>query len=236
MSRAPGAPAVLRTLALALVLLLSTGAAARASQWGAFVEGSDRSLDPAILEAFRTGDFDTRREICAAMGRRSDPLAAGLLSELLSDFTRQHAYRGEHLLRVLLDSLFDPRQGQAILRQRIEANREELVAALSRWNSFADAQLKGALLRILPYFDPSLSLPVLMAAGQSLVDALDARKGLLTPDETGLVLDFLGVTQQIGTPDFLDPCLSVARLSREKVVIDKARSVAASIRAGVRLP
>jgi hypothetical protein len=218
-------------LVVALALLLGVGTAARASQWGAFVEASDSSLDPAILEAFRTGDFDTQVEICTAMGRRRDPLAAGLLSALLTDHARQSSYRSEHLLRLLLESLFAPRHGEQILRQRLDANREELLAAQSRWTTFADAQLKAALLRILPLFDPSLSLPVLMTAAKSLVEALEAGGGLLPPDQTGLVLDFLGATQQIATPDFLDPCLDIAQLSREKVVIDKARLVAASIRA-----
>ena len=234
MSRAPEAPTIPRTLAAACALLLCVGAASRASQWGPIVEASDRSLDPAILEAFQTGDFDTQIEICAAMGRRSDPLAAGLLAALLAGFSRQDAHRGEHLLRVLLESLFDPRLGEAGLRERFEANREELLAAQSRWDSFADAQLKGALLRILPFFESSLSLPFLMAAGKSLVEALDASDGLLPPGETGLVLDFLGTAQRISTPDFLDPCLEMARLSREKVVIDRARLVAAGIRSGMR--
>ncbi len=234
MSRAPGAPAIPRTLAIACALLLCIGAAARASQWGPFVEASDRSLDPVILEAFQTGDFDTQIEICAAMGRRSDPLAAGMLSVLLSGFARQNAFRVEHLLRVLLESLFDPRLGETGLQERFEANREELLTAQSRWGSFADAQLKGALLRILPFFDSTLSLPFLMAAGKSLIEALDASDGLLPPDETGLVLDFIGTVQRIPTPDFLDPCLEIARLSREKVVVDRARFAAAGIRAEMR--
>ncbi len=234
MSRAPEAPALPRTLAAACALLLCVGAASRASEWGPFVEASDRSLDPAILEAFQTGDLDTQLEICAAMGRRKDPLAAGLLAVLLSGFALQSAYRGEHLLRVLLESLFDQRHGEAGLRERFEANQEELLEAQSRWGSFADAQLKGALIRILPFFDSSLSLPFLMAAGKSLVEELEASKGVLSPDETGLMLDFLGTAQRISTPDFLDPCLELARLSREKAVIDRARLVAAGIRAGMR--
>jgi hypothetical protein len=234
MSRAPGAPGIPRTLAAACALLLCVVAASRASEWGPFVEASDRSLDPAIIEAFQAGDFDTQIEICAAMGKRSDPLAAGLLAALLAGFSRQDAYRSEHLLRVLLESLFDPRHGEAGLRERFEANRGELLAAQSRWGSFADAQLKGALLRILPFLESSFSLPLLMAAGKSLVESLEASDGLLPPDMTGLVLDFLGTAQRISTPDFLDPCLEMARLSREKVVIDKARLVVAGIRAGMR--
>jgi hypothetical protein len=214
--------------------LLLCARAAGASEWGTLVEASDRTLDPAILEAFETGDYDTRLSICEAMGRRSDPLAAGLIAALLSDFSHRGGYRGEHLLRVLLESLFDPQLGPAVLRERYEANTEQLLAAESRWDAFADPQLKAALLRILPLFDPARSLPLLMAAGKNLIDALEKVDGLLPPDETGLILDFLSTAQRISTPDFLDPFLEIARLSREKVVIDKARLVAAGIRAGMR--
>ena len=233
MSRAPASQAVPATLAMACALLLCP-CAAGAAEWGRLVEASDRSLDPAILEAFETGDYDTRLSICEAMGRRSDPLAAGLLAALLADFSRLRGYRGEHLLRVLLESLFDPHLGPAVLRERYEANTEQLLAAELRWDAFADPQLKAALLRILPLFDPSRSLPLLMAAGRSLIDALEKRGGLLPQAETGLLLDFLTTVEGLPDSEFLDPCLEVARLSREKIVIDRARALARKLRTGMR--
>ena len=233
MSRAPASLAVPAALAMACALLLCARVAG-ASEWGRLVEASDRSLDPAILEAFATGDYDTRLSICEAMGRRSDPLAAGLLSALLSDFSKRGGYRGEHLLRVLLESLFDPRLGPAVLRGRYEANTEQLLVAESRWEAFADPQLKAALLRILPLFDRASSLPLLMAAGRSMIDALEKGDGLLPQAETGLLLDFLAAVEALSDSGFLDPCLEVGRLSREKIVIDRARAIARKLRAGMR--
>jgi len=233
MSRAPASQAVPAALAMACALLLCPRAAG-AAEWGRLVEASDRSLDPAILEAFETGDYDTRLSICEAMGRRSDPLAAGLLAALLAEFSQRGGYRGEHLLRVLLESLFDPRLGPAVLRDRYEANTEQLLAAELRWDAFADPQLKAALLRILPLFDQASSLPLLMAAGKNLIVALEKRDGLLPQAETGLLLDFLATVEELPHSEFLDPCLDVARLSREKIVIDRARTLARKLRAGMR--
>jgi hypothetical protein len=233
MSRAPASPAVPAAFAMACALLLCARAAG-ASEWGRLVEASDRTLDPAILEAFETGDYDTKLSICEAMGRRSDPLSAGLLAALLADFSQRRGYRGEHLLRVLLESLFDPRLGPAVLRERYEANTEQLLAAESRWDAFADPQLKAALLRILPLFDQTRSLPLLMAAGKNLIDTLEKRDGLLPQAQTGLLLDFLTTVEGLPDSEFLDPCLEVARLSREKTVIDRARAIARKLRAGMR--
>jgi hypothetical protein len=55
---------------------------------------------------------------------------------------------------------------------------------------------------------------------------LKERDGVLDPRENGLLLDALAAMSRIGSPDFLEPVLAVARLSRERVVVERARATA----------
>lgn len=217
----------------AACLLLFQAAAAAAADWSSFVESSDSSLDPAIVAAFETGDFDTRLTICTAMGRRQDPMAESLLRHLITVTAKGEHYQAEHLLRALLESLFAPEHRPEALQARYVANRQTLWDMEARWDTFADPQLRAVLLRILPLFDPAKARPFLMAAGSVLIERLRVDRGLLPPGETGLVLDFLAAVQVFPDSDFLEPCLSIASLSREKPVIDRARDAAALIRAGM---
>jgi len=217
------------------MFLLSTAAAA-AGGWGDFVAASDSSLDPAIIAAFETGDFDTRLSICQAMGRRADPVAQSLLFHLIRVTSRGERHQAEHLLRALLESLFSPEGSPEALQQRYAANREALLDVEARWDTFADPQLRAILLRILPLFDKGQARPILMAAGSALIGMLEQAEGLLPPGETGLLLDFLAAVETIRDPDFLELCLSITRLSREKPVIDRARRASAAVRADMGSP
>ncbi len=223
-----------RLLCGAVAALLCALPAAADSIWGPFVEASDSSQDGAIVEAVAGGDFDTRLEICRAMGRRQDPGARELLLWLLTVSERGNSAQAEHLLRVLLESLFDPGRGPQALQQRYGANRDALAEALARWSGFSDAQLRAVLLRILPLSERDKALPVLAAAGAEIVRGMREARGVIAPSENGLALDFLAVVEAIGTPDFLDHCLSIATLSREKPVVDRARQVTLLLRS--RLP
>lgn len=219
-----------RLLACALAAVLCSLPAPADSIWGAFIETSDSSQDQAIVEAMAGGDLDTRLEICRAMGRRQDPDARALLTWLLTVSERGSAAQAEHLQRVLLESLFAPGQGPEALQQRYRANREVLAEAEARWSTFADPQLRGVLLRILPLFEPGNALPVLGAAGADIVQRMQEGRGTLPPAENGLALDFLAVVEAIGTPDFLDHCLAISVLSREKPVVERARGVVRLLR------
>jgi hypothetical protein len=214
----------------AFLLLLPPGPRTVAMDLQDLVAGSDRSLDAAIVSAFETADFDTRLSICAAMGRRTDPDATGLLGWLLAYSTRGDAPRREHLLRVLLESLFDPGRGLPALQQRLDANREELAVLHARWDTLGDSQLKAVLLRILPLFDPAEARPILAGAGAALVERLRLQGGRLPPAETALLLDFLRAVTVIRGADFLEPCLMVSSLSRERPVVDAARRAARAVR------
>jgi hypothetical protein len=217
------------------MLLLSADAVV-AGGWGDFVAASDSSLDPAIIAAFETVDFDTRLSICQAMGRRPDPAAESLILHLIRVTTKGERHQAEHLLRTLLDSLFSLEGGPEALQQRYAANREALLEVEARWDTFADPQLRAILLRILPLFDEGQARPILMAAGSALISGLEQAEGLLPPGETALLLDFLATVEIIRGPDFLEPCLSIIRLSREKPVIDRARRVSAAVRTGMGSP
>jgi hypothetical protein len=212
-------------------VLLLHGPAAHAEDWYGLVTASDSSLDAAIVSAFETADYDTRLSICAAMGRRTDPDATRLFAWLLTSSTRGKAAGNEHLLRVLLESLFDPELGLQALQQRLEANRQELAALHGRWDTLGDSQLKAALLRILPLLDPVEARPILGRAGAALVDGLRRQGGLLPPGETALLLDFLRTVEAVRGADLLEPCLWVISLSREKPVIEASRRAVQAVRA-----
>ena len=75
-----------RTILLAFLgacAAAACAAAAYAADWSTFVAASNRADDGLILDILKDADFQTSSEICLAIGTRSDPYAADILSWLL---------------------------------------------------------------------------------------------------------------------------------------------------------
>jgi hypothetical protein len=135
----------------------------------------------------------------------------------------------ELLLRTLLNGLFDPSRGEAGIGERIAANRDALDSLAGRMAQWRDPQLAGALVRILPVLNTPNALPALAQAGTRVVKALESGSGMVLSQEDALILDFLSSVERVRRMEFLEQCTAIARLSREKVIVDRARAVARAI-------
>jgi hypothetical protein len=228
MSRLRGRPVPARcppaTASLPFIVLLAFLAASPAGAlWREFALASDRSDDPVILVVLEDATLDERLEIMRAVGEREDPF----IGAYLDDFLLRHASRpaeSEHLMRVLLESAFPRSRALERLADRVASNQAGLLAAVSRLATFADPQLCGAFVRLIPLLPSGRS--DLLGTVDRLVDRLAQGDGFLDPRDDGLLLDALEAMGRTGSPDFLEPALAVARLSREKTVVELARAVA----------
>lgn len=212
-------------------LFLFAAVAASAADWGTLAADSDRRLDSALLSALQSEDFDTKALICTGVGQRPDPFAADILTALLESNAGKMSDRIELLLRMLLQGLFDKSKGEKWISERIAANREVLDSMARRMAQWKDPQLAGALVRILPALDTPGALPGLAQAGSRVVRTLEMGDGMILSQDLALALDFLNAAEATGRADFLEQCTAIARLSREKVIVDRAREVARAIAA-----
>ena len=210
-----------------LCLLLFTAALpARAQDWGAFAERSGRADDPALVQALEEEDFSGRVLICAGIGRRDDPYAADVIDWLLARSAGEEKPRAEILLRVMLNGLLDPARGQERIRTTVEENAAALGSMIARIDTWTDPQLKAALVRVFPAMPPTDVLPALLTVGTDLEDLLRTAGGTTSPAQAGLALDYLAAVESMKARDCFEQCAAIARLSREKVVVDRARAVA----------
>ncbi|MFI5369230.1 MAG: hypothetical protein ACHQ1F_09480, partial [Spirochaetia bacterium] len=127
--------------------------------------------------------------------------------------------------------LFDKSKGEKWISERIAANRDVLDSMARRMAQWKDPQLAGALVRILPALDTPGALPGLAQAGSRVVRTLEMGDGMILSQDLALALDFLNAAEATGRADFLEQCTAIARLSREKVIVDRAREVARAIAA-----
>ena len=206
-------------------LLLMASQLAAAADWGSFALKSDRSDDSVILAAMDTQDFDTKFLLCQGVGARADPFAGDIINSLLARHTGAESYRVELLVRVLIQGLFDPTRGEAAIRARLAANSVVLAAMTDHIDRWKDAQLTAALVRVLPLMEAREALPPLMGVASRLVSELREERGAIASQDIALAMDFLSAVEKMPGRDFLEPCIAVSRLSREKVLVERARSV-----------
>jgi hypothetical protein len=206
-------------------LLLLASQLAAAADWGTFAVKSDHRDDPVILEAMDTHDFDTKFLLCQGVGMRADPFAGDIIDSLLARHTGAESYRVELLVRALFQGLFDPERGEPAIRARVAANSVVLSEMTGRIDQWKDAQLTAALVRVLPLMDVREALPPLMEVASRLVAVLRESRGIIASHNIALALDFLAAVEKMPGRDFLEPCIAISRLSREKVLVDRARDV-----------
>jgi hypothetical protein len=216
-----------RRIILGLVLLSAALTPAVAAEWTALASASDHAQDPLILQAMESGDFETRVQLCVGVGKRADPFAGAIIESILTHDRGVKGFQSELLLRMLLGSLFDASWGDGGIRTRVEANVTALVDLYDRIAEWKDPQLTGILVRLLPFMKGYDVDPPLMQIGARLVDGLTRSRGVITSQEIALALDYLASVERMPSLDFLDQCVSIAELSREKILVDRARSVAA---------
>ena len=212
-------------------LLIFAAFAVSAADWGTLAADSDRRLDSALLSALQNEDFDTKVLICTGIGKRADPFAGDIIAALLESSAGKTSDTIELLLRMLLQGLFDPSKGENWISERIAANRDELDSMAGRMTQWKDPQLAGALVRIFPSLNTPGALPALAQVGSRVVRTLENGKGVLLAQDFALAQEFLTAVETTRRTDFLEQCTAIARLSREKLVVDRARDVAREIAA-----
>jgi hypothetical protein len=212
-------------------LLIFLSVAASAADWGTLAADSDRTLDSALLSALQSEDFDTKVLICVGVGKRDDPFAGDIIASLMARKAGKVSDTIELLLRLLLQGLFDPSKGEKWISDRISANRDELDSMAGRMEQWGDPQLAGALVRIIPSLNSPRALPALAQVGSRVVRTLETGQGIMLSPDLALTLDFLTAVEATQRAEYLEQCTAIARLSREKLVVERAREVARKIAA-----
>jgi hypothetical protein len=206
--------------AVLCLALLQITASLHGADWASFAATSDQSEDSVLIQAMADGDLETRLAICGSLAKREDPYLEGILSWLADTRGVFDGPQRELLLRVVLQG-FDA--------TRIAANRVALASLLDRIDQWKDPQLTGALILLAPRTDLVGAHAAIMLIGDRLVSELRESAGVLPSQETALGLDFLAAAEAVGSADFLPACAQMARLAREKALVDRARAVAAAL-------
>jgi hypothetical protein len=212
---------------LLVCLLLTVGAAQAAGlDWESFAAASDASQDAVLLEALAAHDMDTDMAICRGVARRNGWAVAGFLDALAAEHYGADSARVELLLRVLLDSLVPAASSDAEVTSRLGPNTGAIEGLLGRIADLKDPQLKALLVRLCRFTDPGVGMPALMVVGSALARDLRVGRGEITPQEAGLALAFCAAAERTGSVDFLQPCLRIAEMSRDAVLVERARHAA----------
>jgi hypothetical protein len=211
---------------LFLILMASRVAA---QDWESFAASSNRSADPLILQAMAEGDLETNIALCKGLARRSDGDVRSILETLAAGHAAKTALTTELLLRYLLQGVLDANPQEASLRSWVHINADSIDGLLMRIAEWRNPQLKGALLVFACIDSTPQSMRAIMEVGASVVHELQASDGLIPSQEAALILDFLNATKRDPRFDFFEYCSAIARLSRDKVIVDAARSAAATL-------
>jgi hypothetical protein len=215
---------------MAGLILGAAASAAFAVDWAAFAAASDPSLDPALLEAMRTGDLETRLAICSGLPRRPDPDLSAFIRTLSAEHAGPSDWRTEQYLRLLLAGLLEVAdQGAAAARlDRNGAALDELLAGISDWG---DPQLVGLLVRVAALRPSAVGIRAVIDAGGRVRARLAATGGPLLPRERSLALDVAAAARSLGDALLLGVCSDIARLSSDAEVIGAARAAARALAA-----
>lgn len=214
--------------ALTLLLLLVVGPLS-AQDWEAFAAASDRSQDAFILQTMKSAGLDEQISLCRGLGRRQDRNVEAVIDSLAESSSPGTAARTELLLRWVLASARAAYPGDKDLAEWIgdnSASVDMLLGSMRRWKS---AMLKVELIALAVIARTPSSIPAVMEAGDGVVKLLQNTGGLLSGEDATLALAFLAAAARTAAPDFLPICADIARLSRDKTVMDAARNAAAAI-------
>jgi hypothetical protein len=197
--------------------------------WEGFAASSDRSADPIILQTMAAGDLEVNIALCRGVARRGDADVRSIIESLAAGHAARTALSTELLLRYLLQGVLDANPREAMLRIWAATNAGSLEMLLFRINEWKSAQLQGVLLAFAVIAPGPQGMHAIMDVGASVVRELDASSGLIPSEDAALVLDFLSAARRAARSDFFPYCAAIARLSRDKVIVDAARSAAAAL-------
>ncbi|MGO9309929.1 MAG: hypothetical protein ACLQDL_12990 [Spirochaetia bacterium] len=200
-----------------------------AQDWESFAAASDRSADPIILQTMAAGDLETNIALCKGLARRSDSDCRAILESLAAGHASRTTLHSELLLRYLLEGVRSANPQEASLAQWAAANASALDELLFRIAEWRSPQLEGVLLAFALIAPGPQGMHAIMDVGDSLVRELESSAGLIPSEREALVLDFLAAARKADRADFFPSCAAIARLSRDKVIVEAARSAAAAL-------
>ncbi len=214
--------------ALFLAVLAVTAWPLGAQDWQAYAARSDRSMDPFLIQNLAAADLETGIAICRGLGRRPDLDVQAEIDFLLSQRTpARSAADTEVMLRWLVASATEAHPRQEELAAWVAANApqvDRLLESMPRWK---DAQLEGALLALAVIAPGTSGTAAIMEVAREVIRRLkDSPDGTISPQDTALALDVVNAARQAGKRVFFEPCVQIARLSRDKTLVDAARAAA----------
>jgi hypothetical protein len=215
-----------------VILFVLLAGALFGQDWEGFAASSDRSADTIILQTMATGDLETNIALCKGLARRSDQDVSTIIDFLASGHAARTLTKTELLLRYLLQGVLDANPQEPSLRSWSATNASVVDTLLGRMSQWKSPQLKGALLSFAVIAPRSQGMHAIMDTGASVVRELESSDGLVPSEDAALVLDFLQAARRTARSDFFPYCAAIARLSRDKVIVDAARSAAAGLAAG----
>jgi hypothetical protein len=174
------------------------------------------------------GALETNIALCKGIARRKDADVHSIIDSLASAHADRTALNTELLLRYLLQGVLQAHAGAAELQSWAAANAESLEMLLFRISDWKSAQLKGALLSFAVITPRPQGMLAIADVGAALVHELETSNGLIPSEDSALVLDFLKAVRGAALTDVLPYCTAIARLSRDKVLVDAARATAAA--------
>jgi hypothetical protein len=214
--------------ACTLLLILLCGQL-HGQDWEAFAAASDRSFDPVILQTMAAGDLEVNIALCRGLARRDDEDIRTIVSSLAAAQSARTSLSTELLLRYLLQGVLLYRPGSEELQKWAAVNADVLDMLLDDVRRWKSPQLKGALLSFAVIAPGSPKMRPIADVGAAVVDELQASRGLIPSEDSALVLDFLRAAGLASRSELLPYCTAIARLSRDKVLVDAARATAAAL-------
>jgi hypothetical protein len=215
----------------ALAFLVLAAAAPWAQDWESFAALSTRAVDPEILRIMAESNLDDNIAICKGLGRRTDADVQVFIHWLADRHMGRTALGTEVLLRWLLSTVLDARNGEQELRAWQDANAPALELLLDRIDQWADPQLKAVLVRHALIANNSQGIRAIMDVGTGLVRKLERSDGLIPSEDAALALDFLAAARRVGRSELFPACVEIARLSRDVVLVSAARAAAKALAA-----
>jgi hypothetical protein len=198
--------------------------------WEAFAASSTRASDSLILQVMAAGALEEKIALCRGLARRADQDLHSIIESLAAAHVASTSVTTEVLLRYLLEGVRDAHPQEKSLRDWYAANSSAVDLLLVRMPQWKSQQLKGDLLAFAVIAPGPQGLPAITDVGVSVVEELAASADGLVPSEDGaLALNFLAAARQTARSDYFSYCADIARLSRDKVIVDAARAAAAAL-------
>ena len=200
------------------------------------VQGTDRHTNFLVIEILAGEDYTDSVSAVQALGERADVDVNVIITYLLEQHSREGNHRREHLLRILLRSVFPPSQDADELNKKIEINRGGIAALLQDPDRFENLYITGLIFRLCPFLDSGIK--TLYTGGRKIEGMLREQSGCTDPDRTNLILEYLSAVKFVtietvgstGNPNLAanmlpilgEICLSIYELTENPAIAERS--------------